>query len=229
MTDVITSPIARSTSRDSIILGGLTIGTAVLSGILLYQGLTTWLEAISFVTGAVCVWLTVMENIWNFPIGMLNVATFAIVFFRARLMSDAGLQVVYFVLSGIGWYLWLFGGKGRSPLTVTLASTRRRMNVSIAMLIIWIGLMFVLPHVSGLMVFWDALTTSLCLGAQWLLDRKHLENWLLWIIADVIYVPVYALKGLYLTSMLYAVFLCMAIMGFLKWRKTWLQLREATT
>src|SRR6478672_1851518 len=79
----------------------LPVLTAITSAIavgMYVAGLASLLEALSFVTGAVCVWLTVRESIWNFPIGMLNVATFAVVFFRARLFADAGLQVVYFVL-----------------------------------------------------------------------------------------------------------------------------------
>src|SRR3954465_7102957 len=100
-------------------LAFLTVAASILAGAMAAFGFASWLEAASFVTGAVCVWLTVRESVWNFPIGMLNVATFAFVFVRARLYADAGLQVVYFVLGGIGWYLWLYGGKGRTALPVT--------------------------------------------------------------------------------------------------------------
>src|SRR5437868_3149656 len=75
------------------------------------RGLASWLEAISFATGAICVWLTVKESVWNFPISLANVATFFIVFGRAHLFADQGLQVVYFVLTIIGWYMWLYGGE----------------------------------------------------------------------------------------------------------------------
>src|SRR5690606_26910241 len=83
-----------------------------------------WLEAVSFVTGAVCVWLVVRENVWNFPIGLLNVMTFSIVFFRAGLFADAGLQGVYFILGCIGWYLWLYGGERHTALHIARASWR---------------------------------------------------------------------------------------------------------
>ena len=78
-----------------------------------------------------------------------------------------------------------------------------------------------LHYAGGSSSFFDALTTSISLGAQWLLNRKRLENWILWIIADVIYVPLYLYKALYLTSILYAVFLAMAAMGLLQWLATW--------
>ena len=83
------------------------------------------------------------------------------------------------------------------------------------------GLYLVLPRLGGSAVFWDALTTSLSLCAQWLLNRKYVENWYCWIAVDVIYVPLYLYKGLYLTSLLYAVFLCMATIGLIEWRRTW--------
>jgi nicotinamide mononucleotide transporter len=201
----------------------LTLGTTALAGLLLWRGLTTWLEAVSFVTGAVCVWLTVRESVWNFPIGMVNVATFAFVFLRARLYADAGLQVVYFVLGGIGWYLWLYGGAGRTALPITRTPARRAVGVGLAIALMFAGEYALLRKIGGSAPFWDALTTAISLGAQWLLDRKHLENWLLWIAVDVIYVPLYLSKQLYLTSGLYAVFLCMATLGWLQWHATWRQ------
>ena len=213
-------------SRDTAILAALTLGTALLAAVLLRRGLTTWLEAVSFVTGAVCVWLTVRESVWNFPIGMANVAAFALVFVDARLYADAGLQIVFFVLGGIGWYLWLFGGTGRTTLRITRTPAARGRNVGLAVAALWLGLWALLRTTGDAAPLWDALTTAISLGAQWLLDRKHLENWLLWIAVDVIYVPLYLYKGLYLTAALYAVFLCMASIGWLRWRRDFLAARE---
>src|SRR3954469_24678010 len=93
--------------RDALILAALTLATCVAAGVMLRLGQTTVLEAVSFVTGAVCVWLTVKESVWNFPVSMANVAAFLFVFARAGLYADAGLQVVYFLLSAAGWYWWL--------------------------------------------------------------------------------------------------------------------------
>ncbi len=76
-------------------------------------------------------------------------------------------------------------------------------------------------HVAGSAPFWDALTTALSLCAQWLLNRKRLENWYVWIAADLIYIPLYAYKGLYLTSVLYATFLLMCLAGLSHWRAAW--------
>jgi nicotinamide mononucleotide transporter len=184
-------------------------------------GLASALETIGFVTGAVCVWLTVRESAWNFPVGMVSIATFAAVFFRARLYADAGLQVVFFVLEGIGWYLWLYGGAGRTALPITRTPPRRALGVTVAILIIFAGLYVLLRRTGGASPVWDALAAAICLGAQWLLDRKHLENWLLWMTVNVIYIPLYLSKQLYLTSCLFVVFLCMATLGLIQWHSTW--------
>jgi nicotinamide mononucleotide transporter len=182
-------------SRDGIVLAALTLGTALLAGVMLRRGLTTWLEAASFVTGAVCVWLTVRQSVWNFPIGIVNVATFLVVFLRARLYADATLQILYIALGFIGWYLWLFGGAGRTALPVTRASAQRKARVALAGLAMWGVMYLILRRLHGAAPALDALTTALSLCAQWLLDRKHVENWYVWIAADLIYVPLSSRAG----------------------------------
>src|SRR5206468_11465360 len=127
--------------------------------------------------------------------------------------ADAGLQVVYFVLGAVGWYLWLYGGAGRTVLQITRTPRRRAVGVAVAIVVLFAGEYLLLRRIGGSSPFWDALTTAICLGAQWLMDRKHLENLLLWIAADVIYIPLYLTKHLYLTSCLFAAFLCMATTG----------------
>jgi len=184
-------------------------------------GQASWLEAFGFVTGAVCVWLTVKQSVWNFPISLMTVAAFLFVFAQARLYADAGLQVVYFILTVIGWWMWLHGGKGRTALRVTQVSPAEAAIVATCGVVLFVGLWQLLAHVGGSATVWDALTTSLSLCAQWLLNRKRLASWYCWIAVDVIYVPLYAYKHLYLTSFLYAVFLCMATMGLLEWRKAY--------
>jgi len=199
----------------------LTGVTSLVASIALSQGLATWLEAISFVTGALCVWLVVRENVWNFPVGLLNVATFSIVFFQSRLYADAGLQVVYFVLGIVGWTLWLHGGKDHTRLSLSRIGSIESAWLCVFAVVSTLCLWQTLHHFGGSASFWDALTTSLSLVSQWMLNRKQVENWLGWIVVDTIYIPLYVSKGLYLTAILYAVFLCMAIIGWKQWYRTW--------
>ncbi len=179
------------------------------------------LEALSFITGLICVWLTVRQNIWNFPIGLLNVTTFCVVFFQSRLYADAGLQIVYAVLGVMGWYLWLYGGEDRKRLKVSRTRTWELFTVGASVFVMTICLWQVLQYFGGSASLVDALTTSISLGAQWLLNRKLLENWFFWIIADVIYIPLYVYKDLYLTAVLYGIFLGLAILGLYKWHENW--------
>jgi nicotinamide mononucleotide transporter len=208
-------------SRENVLLACLTAAVTAMAFAGVRMGASTPLEAVSVVSGAVCVWLTVRENVWNFPVGLANAATFCVVFFGARLYADAGLQVVYFVLTLIGWHLWLHGGQGRTALRVSRAGGREAAAVAAAGAGLTVALWLALRHVGGSASFFDALTTSISLCAQWLLNRKHVESWYAWIAADLVYVPLYAWKGLYLTAALYAVFLVMAVMGLLRWRATW--------
>lgn len=178
------------------------------------------LEAGAFVTGVICVWLVVRQSVWNFPLGLLNVAAYAWIFYEYRLYADSGLQVIYFALNLIGWYLWLFGGEDRTALKVRRAS-RRELALIAAFIAASTGfLWWLLGKLGGAAKFWDALTTSISLSAQWLQSQKKLECWHLWILADVVYVPLYISRGLNLTALLYGVFLCLAVIGLLAWQKS---------
>ncbi len=210
----------------------LIAAVSVLATAMALLRLASWLESASFITGALCVWLTVKQNIWNFPLGLINVATFCVVFFESRLFADAALQVVYFGLGIVGWHLWLHGGKNRSPLKVARASYWELSLICVVVAASTLGLWKVLGMVGGSASFWDALTTSISLASQWLLNRKRLESWIGWIIVDVIYVPLYIYKDLYLTAILYGLFLLMAVMGLRAWHAAWrenLEIDDAET
>ncbi|BBO35610.1 nicotinamide riboside transporter PnuC [Lacipirellula parvula] len=207
-------------SKESLTMIALGAAAAALAVTMALLGRATWLEAASFVTGTVCVWLTVKESVWNFPIGLLNVATFSVVFFQSRLFADAGLQIIYFILGVVGWRLWLRGGANRTTLRISRSSHRELLLTAIFAACCTLGLWRLLHHAGGSASFWDALTTSLSLVSQWLLNRKRLESWAGWILVDAIYVPLYVYKELYLTALLYAIFLAMAVMGWRAWQRT---------
>ncbi len=160
-------------------------------------------EACGFVTGAVCVWLVTRESIWNWPIGLANNLFFALLFWRVRLFADMGLQGVYLVLGIWGWWQWLRGGENRSRLKVTSGNRKEWIVIALFLIFATWGLREILIAVDGSAPFWDSLTTTICLSAQYLLCRKRIENWWLWIAADLIYVSLYFQKHLPLTAVLY--------------------------
>jgi nicotinamide mononucleotide transporter len=175
-------------------------------------------EVLGFLTGAIAVWLTVKQNVWNWPVGIANSVFYLILFFQARLFADASLQSVYIVLGFLGWYWWVYAGQGRTELPVSRTTPRLILALLLIIACSTIAMTMFLVRVQDAAPFWDALTTVMSLIAQFMLTRKLLENWLVWMAADVIYIGLYLSRGLVLTSVLYGVYLAMCIAGFVEWR-----------
>jgi nicotinamide mononucleotide transporter len=189
-----------------------------------------WIEWFAAIAGAISVYLSARENIWSWPTAIVNVSLYTIIFHRSGLYSDTGLQVVYLVLSIYGWYQWLYGGARHTRLRVSRASRRVWLVAGMTGIAFWLALAqytSTLPGVS--LPHLDAGLTTLSLIAQWMMTRKILENWILWIIADIVYVPMYVSKSLYVTAGLYAVFLGLAVLGLVQWRRSLGQDRAART
>lgn len=179
------------------------------------------LEWVAALTSAVSVYLGTRQQIWSWPTAIVSVALYVPVFWRSGLYSDMGLQVVYFVLSAYGWYQWLHGGANRTALRVTRASARVWLAITPLTLAFWYALasyMATRPGVS--LPDLDAGLAALSLAAQWMMTRKILENWILWIVVDVVYVPMYLYKGLPVTAALYTVFLVLAVLGYREWSRS---------
>lgn len=179
---------------------------------------TSWAELLGFGTGALCVLLVVRQHIANWPIGILNVLLLMVVFWSAGLYADAGLQVVYVVLGAYGWWQWAFGGVDRTTLRVRRTTRGEWLALAAAGVALTGGLWFFLERFTDSTVpLPDALTTALSLLATYGQARKLVESWWLWITADLIYIPLYGYKGLWLTSILYVGFLCLCVMGLRAW------------
>jgi nicotinamide mononucleotide transporter len=176
-------------------------------------------EAMGFVTGAICVWLVAKDNIWNWPIGIANNIFFAILFWRTRLFADFGLQWVYLVLGLYGWWEWLHGGRNHSARQISRTPKIEWMGIILFLPLATWAMHAILLRVNGAAPFWDSLTTALSLAAQFLLCRKRIENWFLWILVDIIYVPLYIHRSLPLTATLYAFFIILCISGLHSWKK----------
>ena len=208
----------RFTRRDRLVLLLLSVVVLAISLVMVVRGHSSFLEAVAFASGVLCVWMGVKGSIWTFPLGLVNSATYFIVFMEARLYGDMALQVVYFAMNGMGWYMWLFGGEQKGALAIRHVGRRELAAVLISVPVIGIALWRTLIFMGGAASLGDAVTTSISLGGQWLMNRKFVENWHLWILADVLYVPLYISRGLHLTAVLYAAFLVMAVVGLLEWR-----------
>ena len=182
------------------------------------------LEWVAALAGAISVCLSARENIWNWPTAIVNLALYIIVFWRTGLYSDMGLQVIFLILSIYGWYEWLYGGEHRTELTVSRATRRQWLSATPIALIFWIILATNTARLPGVALpYLDSGLATVSLVAQWMMTRKLLENWVLWIAVDIIYVPMYVYKGLPVTAALYAVFLVLAVIGLRSWRRSYQQ------
>jgi len=183
-------------------------------------------ETLGFATGGVCVWLNVRENIWNWPIGLANNVFFFVLFRDNRLYADMWLQVVYFGFGVYGWWQWLRGGANHGPLVIS--RTRLWEWVALGGFVVagTFGMQKALQYFNGAAPFWDAHCTALSLAAQYLICRKRLENWLVWIAVDLISVPLFFSRDLRLTAVLYGIFLTMCVVGLWEWWKTWRAQKE---
>ena len=179
-----------------------------------------WTELLGFISGAICVWLQVKEKIWNWPAGIANNIFYVVVFWHSGLYADSLLQWFYISISIYGWWNWLHGGTAQSRLKISRTSSTGRI---IYLTLTGIGTLvfheLLHRYTNSTVPFWDGLTTAMSLTAQYMLTRKIIENWWWWIAVDLIYIALYIYKRLYLTSLLYAIFLGMCMVGLREWKR----------
>jgi nicotinamide mononucleotide transporter len=176
-------------------------------------------EIMGFILGVATVWLVARNNVWTYPIGIIQAGFFFVLFIETKLYTDAYLQVFFIVVQFLGWYAWLRGGENRTELRV------RNAPLWVWPVIVVLGGIFVylmvpvLRNAHGAYPGWDSTTTALSVAAQFLMTFRYVQQWWLWILADVIYIPLYFSKDLYFTSVLYVIFLGISIYGLVTWRR----------
>lgn len=191
------------------------------------------LEIVGLITGTLYVILAAKENAWCWLFGGINVAIMIRITWMSKLYAEVGTNVVYLILTFYGVYMWLYG-KQQSTNTsnsTTLPITLTSPNLWLKLATIWL--------VSTLLIGWgldhftdtdvpyiDALTTAMSLIATWMVAQKKLENWLLWIVVDLIYVFLFIFKGWSLIGVLYIIYTVIAFFGYFEWRKSVIEVRH---
>lgn len=184
---------------------------------------TTWLEAIAVIFGLLSVWYSKRENILVYPTGIISVLIYVYITFQYKLYADTGINSYYFVMSVYGWYNWLKKDDVTSeqlPITWNSKSENHLSLLFLAcsfLLIRWVLISLTDSDVPN----WDATTTSFALVGMWLMARKKIENWIAWIITDIVSVPLYIYKGLPFTAFQYLIFTVLAIWGYFAWKKSY--------
>ena len=188
------------------------------------------IEMIAVACGLINVMLIIQRSLWNYPFGFIMVALYAKIFYDYQLYSEALLQIYFFLIQIYGLWYWLRGKTADGAIiVVTLPPTQRRLYLLVTLLG-WLGLSSLMAYLTDAThPYWDAAIATLSVMAQFLLSRRHIESWTLWIIVDVLAIGLYWIKGLSPTAALYLVFLSLAIVGRYRWQHTLTQQRQQIT
>jgi len=195
----------------------------LVADLLEYLRTMEWLEAGGLVTGLLCVWLLIRQNIWNWPIGLAYSLISLVIFYQARLYADLGMHLYYAVMNAYGWWYWTSGRRTTrdEPLPVTHVPLR----VASALLGIFAVATVVIGcaldnHTDADLPYWDTSANVLSFIAMWMTARKYLENWYVWFVVDVALTAIYLYKDIEFYAVLYGVYLGMAIVGWWAWRRS---------
>lgn len=179
-----------------------------------------WIEIAGFVFGVMGVWLTLRESVWCFPIGLANVILSMFLFFDQKLYADVLQQFVYMLLLSFGWFSWLRGNIPQKELKISTSDNKLLLMCFIAFIFCAAVLGTLLSKFTDATFPWlDSTATSLSFVAQWMIAKKKIENWLIWIVVNVMYIGIYIYKDLWLYSALYFIYLLLAISGYITWKK----------
>ncbi|MEE4214349.1 MAG: nicotinamide riboside transporter PnuC [Bacteroidales bacterium] len=186
-----------------------------------------YIEVFGALTGILYVILEIRQSIWLWPLGIITSSVYIWVFFTSKFYADMGLQTYYVFISIYGWYWWMKGGEkkyDREALPVTGISMKLATILAAVFIILFALIYFILVrYTDSPLPLGDAFTTALSIVATWMLARKIIEHWILWLVADLVSMALYIYKGLYPTVVLFAVYTVMAVIGYNEWRKTMLR------
>ena len=181
---------------------------------------TSWLEFIAVIAGIASVVYSRKENILVFPVGIISTIIFVYLYLKVGLYADASVNFYYTVMSGIGWYMWTRKKSDGAPLVITSSGKKDWQQAILFFAVWWVIFFAVLKKFTDSTVPQaDSFTAAAALTGMWLMNKKKLENWIWWIITDLVSVPLNFYKGLVFTSFQYAVFLILATMGYITWKE----------
>ena len=181
----------------------------------------TWLEIGAFVLSLWMVLANMRVQLIAWPLAIISSLAYLLLFAHSRLYGEAGLQVLFVAVAAWGWWQWRYGKQADgAALVVRYLAPRARWALAAATLTAWPLLGLLLRRVTDTDVpFWDALPTAGSVAGQWLLGRQYVENWPVWVAVNAVSIALFAYKGLWLTVVLYALFLLLALVGWRAWAR----------
>lgn len=181
---------------------------------------STWTEGIAVIFGLLSVWYARKENILVYPTGIINVLLYVYICFFAGLYADMGINAFYFIMSVYGWYNWARYDENKKHIPISALSLKGWAIAIAGVILFFIPITFLLIRFTDSTVpVWDGFTTAVFIISMWLMALKKIENWVGWIVGDILVIPLFFSKGLVLSSFQYVVFLILAVMGYIEWRR----------
>lgn len=181
-----------------------------------------YIELAGAIFGLLYIILSIKQNIWCWPIGVITSALYIYVFFVTGFYADMGLQVYYLVVSIYGWYFWMYGGKSKKQDNLKISKAGFWLSaylILVTVLLFGIIAFILVKFTDSVIPYWDAFTTAGSFVATWMLARKIIEHWIIWVIVDSVSLGLYIYKGLYPTVILFAVYTALAVIGYIEWKK----------
>ena len=190
------------------------------------QSLQAWwhgqslLEVAGVISGLLCVYLAAKNIIWNWPLAIISVVIYIFIFYDSHLFADMGLQIYFLAVNIYGWYFWSKKAPTETKTPVTLIKQREVILSGVAIVIFTFLLGSILfNHTTASLPYVDSFCTACSIVAQFFMARKVLQNWLLWVFVNIIYVGIYLFKGLHLTAVMYAIYIVIALIGYVDWKR----------
>lgn len=178
------------------------------------------LEIPAVITAFFNILLAAKNSIWNWLFGLIAVSLYGIIFYQTKLYANMSLQGIYFVFQIYGWYQWQYGGDKHTELSVSKTPLSQYSILSAAFIILFFTYFFTLSdYTNSTTPIIDSLTTAMSLIAQWMMCKRWIENWFLWMIMDLIAIEMYWNKNLHLTALLYGSFFILCCFGYRTWKK----------
>ena len=181
-----------------------------------------YIEVLGAVTGLIYLYLEIKQNIWLWPLGIVTSAFYIYVFFTSKFYADMGLMVYYVIISIYGWWHWLFGGNtsDKGELTISKTTPKQWVYLTLASIILFAVMAVVLINFTDSPVpYGDAFVTALSITATWMLARKLIEQWWVWVVVNLVSLVLFIWKDLYPTSILFFFYFTLAIYGYYQWKK----------
>ena len=181
---------------------------------------TSYIEIVAVFFGLLSVWYARNEKVLLYPTGIINVCLYIYICIIAKLYADMGINVFYLIMSIYGWYYWTRKDEQQHVVPITKCSLTETILNIIATLCFFGIIYFILKkYTDSTVPVLDSFTTAIFIIGMWLQARKKIENWIYWIVGDTLVIPLFAYKGYVFTGVQFAVFLGLAVSGYIEWKK----------